>query len=77
MVDIQSVTAENRQEKKIRKKEEQTTGRKYNGLPITTWAAMMNGDGKRCQKILDFFFYKVHVLCISMQFTVPAAAATV
>jgi len=36
MADIQSVTAEIRQEKKDRKKErkiEETTGQKYNGLP--------------------------------------------
>jgi len=36
MVDIQSATAENRRGKKIEiKKEEETTGRKYNGLPYS------------------------------------------
>jgi len=34
MADIQSVVAEIRQEKKRRKKEE-TTGQKYNGLPYS------------------------------------------
>jgi len=33
MADIQSPTAEIRQGKKKRKKEEETTGQKYNGLP--------------------------------------------
>jgi len=33
MVDIQSATAEIRQGKKQKKKKEQTTGQKYNGLP--------------------------------------------
>jgi len=34
MVDIQSATAENRRGKKDRKKnKEESTGRKYNGLP--------------------------------------------
>jgi len=37
MVDIQSPTAENRRGKKRdRKKEEETTGQKYNGLPYST-----------------------------------------
>jgi len=37
MADIQSATAENTRGKKIeeRKKEEETTGRKYNGLPYS------------------------------------------
>jgi len=34
MVDILSATAEIRQEKKRMKKEEKTTGRKYNALPL-------------------------------------------
>jgi len=33
MADIQSATAEIRQGKKRRKKKEETTGQKYNGLP--------------------------------------------
>jgi len=32
MVDIQSATAEDRRGKNEKKKEEETTGRKYNGL---------------------------------------------
>jgi len=34
MVDIQFTAAEIRRGKKERKKEEETTGRKYNGVPI-------------------------------------------
>jgi len=34
MVDIQSVTAENRRGKKTK---EETTGQKYNGLPYSIW----------------------------------------
>jgi len=57
MVDIQSVTAENRRGKKERKKEE-TTVRKYNGLPY--WAAIIKVHNriqllKWCEIILSAY----------------------
>jgi len=50
MADIQSPTAENRRGKK--KEEEETTGRKYNGLPaLFHRAAIIVADiGARCRR---------------------------
>jgi len=48
MVDIQSATAEIKRGKKDRKKIEETTGQKYNGLPIT-----MGGHNKQQQYTVE------------------------
>jgi len=56
MVDIQSVTAENRRGKKERKKKEETTGVKHNGLPITM------GGHKKLSSIVRATYMNCHTV---------------
>jgi len=59
MADVQSATAEIRHGKK--KKEEETTGQKYNGVPYSI------GDHKNYAKKLPFRCHRTNYLAISLQ----------